>query len=89
MRVVPLEPDVSQPVTPVSSAQNNAFGNSIELVASALRQADRAENRYAAGIGSLQGAVLERARADVVLSVATAAVQRTATTLQSILNLQI
>lgn len=88
MRVVPLQPDIAAPVRRAEPAPN-AFTAALDAVAGALRRADAAETAYATGWGALQDAVLERARADVAVSIAAAAVQRTATSLQSVLNLQI
>jgi flagellar hook-basal body complex protein FliE len=54
-----------------------------------LGKAQSAEDAFAAGTGDLQSAVYERARADVALSVATAAAQRTVQALQAVLNMQV
>jgi flagellar hook-basal body complex protein FliE len=61
----------------------------LDDLGSVLGKAEHAEDAFAAGTGDLQTAVYERARADVALSVATAAAQRTAQALQSILNMQV
>jgi len=87
MRVVPLQPDAPQPALPAPAG--GAFSRAVSAAADALQQADAAENAYAARAGSLQDAVLERARADVALSIATAAAGRATQAIQSILNLQI
>lgn len=91
MKITPLQPDV-----PAISASEDAstndiarFGKSLDAVGKTLNNAEAAENAYAAGNGSLQDAVFERAQADVVLSIATAAAGRGAQALQSILNMQI
>lgn len=68
---------------------STAFGNALDRAGSALTRADRAEDAFAAHAGSLQDAVFERAQADVLLAVATAAAQRTAQSVQSLLNMQI
>jgi flagellar hook-basal body complex protein FliE len=54
-----------------------------------LLGAEKAEDAFASGAGRLQDAVYERARADVALSVATAAAQRGAQAISSILNMQV
>jgi hypothetical protein len=54
-----------------------------------LGDATQAEDAYADGTGSLQDATYRRAQADVALSVATVAAQRTAQSVQTLLNLQI
>lgn len=90
MKVVPLEPDVPQiPRISPPRPDANAFEAAVNGVASALRKADAAEDAYSVQAGSLQDAVLERARADVALAIATAAAQRAAQAVQSILTLQI
>jgi hypothetical protein len=80
-------PGELQQITPTS--QPSFFARALDDVAAVLDRANGAENAYAAQSGSLQTAVYERARADVVLSVAAAAAQRTAQALQSIFNLQV
>ncbi len=89
MRVELLQPDVSAPTVPANTPDASAFGNVLNDVGAALDRATGAEDSYAAGHGSLQDAVYERAQADVALSVATAAAQRAAQAVQSILNMQI
>jgi flagellar hook-basal body complex protein FliE len=55
----------------------------------ALERADAAEHAFATRHGGLQEMVLERARADVVLSLASAAATRTAQALSTILGMQV
>jgi flagellar hook-basal body complex protein FliE len=87
MRIEALIPDTSP--SPATAPNGNAFGNMLDDLGSVLGGAERAEDAFAAGAGDLQSAIYERARADVALSVATAAAQRTAQALQSILNMQV
>jgi hypothetical protein len=54
-----------------------------------LDRAERSEDAFARHRGSLVDAVYERSRADVMLAVTTAALQRTAQSLQSIVNMQV
>ena len=89
MRVVPLEPDLPKVAAPVAQGDASGFTAALGTIAQALGRADIAENAYAAGSGTLQDAVLERARADIALAIAAATAQRTATAMQSVLNLQI
>ncbi len=88
MKVELLHADVaparSQPVPDPSG-----FSKALDGIGATLARATNAEDAYASGVGSLQEAVYERARADVALSVATAAAQRTAQAISSILNMQI
>jgi len=89
VRVVPLEPDVPRVSPARTQGDANAFTVTLDAIANALQRADAAETAFASGTGTLQSAVLERARADVTLAVASAAAQRTATAVQSVINLQI
>jgi flagellar hook-basal body complex protein FliE len=92
--VTPIIPDVASPA-PVQarqfdrSAESDGFGKSLDAAGSALGAADTAEENFASGTGSLQAAIYERARADVVLAVATAAAQRGAQALQAIFTMQV
>jgi flagellar hook-basal body complex protein FliE len=55
----------------------------------ALERAERAEQRFASRRGGLQEMVLERARADVALSLATAAASRTTQALTTLMGMQV
>ena len=88
MKVELLQPDV--PPAPKTEATNpSAFARALDAVGALLDGANAAEDNFADGVGTLQSAVYERARADVALSVATAAAQRSTQALTSILNMQI
>lgn len=88
MRVEALVPDLPlQP--PQAAADSRAFGTALQSIGDVLVRANAAEDAFAAGHGALGTAIYERAQADVVLSIATAAAQRTAQALQSILNMQV
>jgi flagellar hook-basal body complex protein FliE len=65
------------------------LGDAFAGAGSALDRADGAERAFAAGRGGLQEMVLERAQADVALSIASAAASRTAQALTTILGMQI
>jgi flagellar hook-basal body complex protein FliE len=88
MRVENLIPDTA-PAVQSEAAPPGVFERVLDDLGSVLNGAERAENAFASGRGDLQTAVYERARADVALSVATAAAQRGAQALQSILNMQV
>lgn len=88
MRVEPLVPDIGAAPQP-DSPDAGAFAKALDALSSVLSGAQRAEDAYAHGNGTLQSAVYERARSDVALSVATAAAQRLAQSIQSILNMQV
>jgi flagellar hook-basal body complex protein FliE len=90
MKVEPLVPDVAPSrFDNGATPPPNVFGGILDDLGAVLGKADGAENAFAAGAGDLQTAIYERARADVALSVATAAAQRGAQALQSILNMQV
>jgi flagellar hook-basal body complex protein FliE len=88
VRVELLQPDVAPPGTD-STPAGSGFAQALDWVARALVDATRAEDAYANGNGSLQDAEYRRAQADVTLAVATAAVQRSAQAIQTLLNVQI
>jgi flagellar hook-basal body complex protein FliE len=88
MRVELLVPDAPQ-VRSATRDESGAFVQALDAIGAVLAGADRAEDAFAVGDGTLQAAVYERARADVALSVATATAQRAAQALQSIFNMQV
>lgn len=87
MRVEALVPDL--PESPAAPAHGNAFAVMVDDVGAVLRSAQSAEDAFASGRGSLQRAVYDRARADVTLAVATAAVQRAVQSLNAVLTMQV
>lgn len=95
MRVEPLLPDApslpdaAPPSAPAGGPDPAGFARALDALGTTLGGANAAEDAFASGSGSLQEAVYERARADVALSVATAAAQRAAQAVQSILNMQV
>lgn len=66
-----------------------ALGEAFETVRTALAHAGSAEHAFAVHSGGLQEMVLERAQADVLLSLATATASRTAQALSTILGMQV
>jgi flagellar hook-basal body complex protein FliE len=86
VRVEALVPDTSPPPYVTDSA---GFSRVLDGFASSLTEANRAEDAFASGNGTLQEAVYERARADIALSVATTTAQRLVQAVQSILNMQV
>ena len=88
MRVEPIVPDVGA-APPAQTGDSNLFASMLGDLGAVLNTASAAEDGFAGGRGNLQTAVYERARADVALSVATAAAQRSTQALQSILNMQV
>jgi flagellar hook-basal body complex protein FliE len=89
VRVEALIPDVSAVTKPPTQPDGGAFAGILDDLGALLGKAEGSENAFAAGAGDLQSAIYERARADVALSVATAAAQRGAQALSSILNMQV
>jgi flagellar hook-basal body complex protein FliE len=90
VRVELLQPPFdSAPLARSARGDGDEFARALDAVGSVLEGAQRAEDAFANGAGTLQDAVYERARADVVLSVATATVQRAAQAVQSLLNMQV
>ena len=87
MRVELLTPDIS--TSPASESRPDAFALLIRDASATLDAAAHAEDAFAAGHGSLQDAVYERARADVAVSVAASAAQRAAQALQTITGMQL
>ena len=88
MTVQPIVPDVhSLPVA--DSGDGAAFSHALDGVAAALSAANRAEDDFAGGAGTLRDAVYERARADVALTVAASTAQRIAQAVQTVLNMQV
>lgn len=88
MTVEPLVPDIAAPHRD-DGAGREAFARALDAVANVLNGANAAEDAFAAGTGTLQAAVYERARADVTLSVAVAGATRLAQSVQSVLNMQV
>ncbi len=89
MRVELLAPDTVAPEPAPSGADASGFAHALDAIGRVLSDATAAEDNYASGTGSLQEAMYQRAQADVALSVATAAAQRAAQAVQTLLNLQI
>jgi flagellar hook-basal body complex protein FliE len=87
MRVEPLLLDA--PPAPVSDAGAADFTRALDAIAAALTGANRAEDAFAYGRGTLEDAAYERAQADVALSIATATAQRITQAVQSVLNMQV
>lgn len=89
VRAIPLLPDVAATAPAPAPADGNAFGKLLDDVGASLDRAAGAENAFAAHAGSLQDAVYERARADVVVAAAAAAATRIAQTVQTLTNMQV
>ncbi len=88
MKVELLTPDTA-PLPEGASPVPSDFGRALDAIGETLAGATKAEDVYASGGGSLEDAMYRRAQADIALSVATAAAQRAAQAVQTLLNLQI
>ncbi len=65
------------------------MADAFDGAATALARADGAERAFAAGRGGLQEMVLERAQADIALSLASTAVSHVTQALGTILGMQV
>ncbi|MDQ2858627.1 MAG: hypothetical protein M3R53_08270 [Candidatus Eremiobacteraeota bacterium] len=78
---------------PPESTVNSSFAGSLAAAfgeaGAGLERAARAERAFANGRGGLQEMILERAQADVTLSIASAAASRAAQSLSTILGMQV
>ncbi len=99
---LPLEPDLplGQAGSPDSSASVNgsrgegsdfasALGRALDDAGAAFERAGRAERAFESGRGGLQEMTVERAQADIALSLAAATASRTVTALNTILGMQV
>jgi flagellar hook-basal body complex protein FliE len=88
-----LDADAPLGAAPPPQAAASSFAGSLaDAIAGAgesLSRADAAEHAFASGRGGLQEMMLERAQADVALSVASAAASRAAQALTTILGMQV
>lgn len=94
MRVVPLEPDAppalgAEPPAAPAAAFAGALASAFDAAGSALGRAERAEGSFLRGSGGIAEMVVERARADVMLSLAAAASSRASQALSTILGMQV
>lgn len=88
MNVAPLELDL--PARPVPTRSDpHSFAAVLGEAAQSLERADAAETSFAERRGGLQEAVIARAKADVMLQIATSAASRTTQALSTILNIQV
>ena len=88
MRIDPILPDTANGV-PQRRPNAAGFAQLVDAAGAQLDRADAAEAAFAQGRGGLAEMVVERARADVSLSVAVTGAQRAAQALNSVLGMQI
>jgi flagellar hook-basal body complex protein FliE len=93
MKIELLQPDTPfEPPARSAVPQDDGvagFAQALDAIGKVLTNATRVEDAYASGAGSLQEAMYQRAQADIALSVATAATQRAAQAVQTLMNLQV
>lgn len=97
MTVTPLKPDVffgrvsetDAPVTDARPSLGRAFERAVAAAGAAFDRADASEAAFVAGHGSVLAMSIDRAQADVVLSVASAAASRAAQAVTTIFNMQV
>jgi flagellar hook-basal body complex protein FliE len=97
MTVMPLQPDspIQSPYgsSPSASQGGSSFGTLVCSVlgsaSAALERAAGAEHAFAHGRGGLQEMMVERAQADVALSIATTAASRATQAASAILGMQV
>lgn len=87
-------PDIERgPPTPTIDRNPEDFGSAlrraVDAAGAALARADEAERDFVSGRGGLQEMVVERAQADVLLTLAGAAAARTVGALNTILGMQV
>jgi flagellar hook-basal body complex protein FliE len=96
MTVTPLEPDspqssyeTSQPGTQGALSFGNLVWSALGSASAALDRANLAEHAFAHGRGGLQEMMVERAQADVALSIATTVASRATQAVSTILGMQV
>ncbi len=83
----PSEPDA--PLAPRADGFGAALANALQSVAGTLERADAAERSFASGKGDLLDMVLDRAQADVALSLASGTASHVSQALGTILGMQV
>lgn len=86
---LPLAVDGSAGIASRTGSFADALGEAFGAASASLERADRAEHAFVAGRGGLQEMVLERAQADVALSLAGAAASRVTAAISTILGMQV
>jgi hypothetical protein len=89
MTVVPLHPDAAPDLERARTVDPGEFARALDGVGAVLDRAERSEDAFARRSGTLADAVYDRSRADIVLAVATSALQRAAQSLQAVANMQV
>jgi flagellar hook-basal body complex protein FliE len=92
--IASLIPDIGLSETPhvapiPLSGAPSTFGAALDAAGASLTRADAAETAFTRGTGGLAEMVIERARADIALSVAATGAQRAAQALNTLLGMQV
>jgi flagellar hook-basal body complex protein FliE len=85
-----LEPDISR--ASGNDAATFGFGSLVSALRAgtqSLQRAEGAENAFIGGTGGLQELVFERAKADIVVSIATAASSRVTQSINTVTQMQL
>lgn len=93
MNVTNLEPDVplqeGPSVAPLPDSPAPGFQSLVDVAGAALDRADAAERAFAQHRGGLVEMMVERASADAMLQLATAAAQRTTQAVSTLFGMQV
>jgi hypothetical protein len=87
--VIPIHPDAVPDMNRMRTIDPGEFARALDGVGAVLDRAERSEDAFASRTGTLADAVYDRSRADIVLAVATSALQRAAQSLQAVANMQV
>lgn len=88
MRVEQLVPDRAL-AAPSPSVGSGVFGQLVDAAGAQLERADVAEAAFTSGRGGITEMMVERARADIALQIATTGASRATQALNTILGMQI
>ena len=88
----PFVPDLPRAAAPAgvdNAGFADALAGALDAASGALQRADAAEKVFARGRGGVAEMVVERAQADVLLSIAASAASRATQSLSTLLNMQV
>ena len=88
MKIDRLVPDVA-PVVSAPVPAGSIFTALVDAAGAQLERADRAETAFTSGRGGITEMMIERARADIALQIATTTASRATQALNSVLGMQI
>jgi hypothetical protein len=85
--ITPIEADT--PASPSNLASGRAFLRVLSGASEAFARADASERAFIGGHGGLLPMIIDRAQADIVLSIASAAASRAAQAVTTVFNMQV